>query len=99
MMRGETDRKQAMTDLLVKVEAGEYAPQAMRVRAGLKDSSVAAFTLAFDGSLDAAQALHEAVLPGVEWPEITDVDQRPSGNPARAWLIAILKALITKDET
>jgi hypothetical protein len=31
---------------------------------------------------------------GGEWAEWTDVDLRPSGNPARAWLIAIIRALI-----
>ena len=85
---------------------------------------------AYRGSLDAALALHKAVLPGwwfqvgtcglsddarcapdfnnptngadlerrfdpaVDWAALTDVDQRPSGNLARALLIAILKALM-----
>ena len=66
---------------------------------------------AFYGSLDAAKALHEALLPGWAWkimttnyPEKTSYvvmlkgrkvrDLMASGNqnPARAWLIAILKA-------
>ena len=61
---------------------------------------------AMDGSLDAAKALHDAVLPG--WwfaidgalASVSDMndDDGPffnvtvKGNPARAWLIAILKA-------
>jgi hypothetical protein len=70
---------------------------------------------AYAGSLDAAQALHEAVLPG--WP--STIENMNSGlsrawtnksrglrtlgyigennSPARAWLIAILKALIAEE--
>ena len=75
---------------------------------------------AYHGSLDAAKALHEAVLPehwhatvmlegaaridecGVDgvrrigfhgsWPA------RSESNPARAWLLAILRALIAQEE-
>ena len=36
-------------------------------------------------------------IDGREWPEITDIDQRPSGQPARALLLAILEALIAKE--
>lgn len=88
---------------------------------------------AYEGSLDAAKALHEAVLPGwgyricecyltddaavfpdfncpehgprlratldegFDWFSFTDVDQRPAGNPARALLRSILKALIAQE--
>ncbi len=63
---------------------------------------------AFHGSLDAAKALHEALLPDHEW----QVDSGPSAtvyrfldggpvqftaeddNHARAWLLAVLDALI-----
>lgn len=67
------------------------------------------------GSLDAAKALHEAVLPGWPW----TIENMNSGlsrawvnssrglrtpgyvgesdDPARAWLIAILKALIAEE--
>ena len=64
-------------------------------------------TTAFDGSLDAANALHEALL-GYGWGiasfnmngEVSVMRKRPLDvqygfadmNPARAWLIAILKA-------
>jgi hypothetical protein len=38
-------------------------------------------------------------IDGKEWPEITDVDVRPPGNPARALLLAALNALIAMQET
>jgi hypothetical protein len=71
------------------------------------------------GSLDAAKALHEAVLPnegwGIDW--VTKYPNLMSGGhayravvgwgtlrkgfadtPARAWLLAILSALIAQEE-
>ena len=119
-----TDRKQHLTDLLAKVEAGviphslfdwtdESWPKG--VPASLCDRS-------YHGSLDAAKALHEAVLPGWDYllcsdgsaggeaegpiavvlPDACadhDRDTYDSGsdNPARAWLIAIIKALISME--
>lgn len=57
---------------------------------------------AFHGSLDAAKALHEALLPGCEWGMYSDgtcwvknkfgVFPSKSSSPARAWLLAILHA-------
>jgi hypothetical protein len=79
--------------------------------------------LAFMGSLDAAKALHEAVLPGWrvktileqhsrwyvciyqdmgdDWPKWTPYPQEDAASPtpARAWLIAILQALIAGEDT
>lgn len=71
---------------------------------------------AFCGSLEAANALHEALLPGWEW-EIRKINypkkisyvtlrgkkfrelmKSENQNPARAWLIAILKAYREKME-
>ena len=65
---------------------------------------------AYHGSLDAAKALHDALLPG--WwfaidgalASVSDMndDDGPffnatvKGNPARAWLLAILKAYKSK---
>ena len=59
--------------------------------------------MAYNGSLDAAKALHDALLPGWGWaisadgasvygddPKVYDVDN--AHIPARAWLLAILKA-------
>jgi hypothetical protein len=37
------------------------------------------------------------LVNGREWPEVTDIDQRPPGNPARAWLLAILTAMIEQE--
>lgn len=67
------------------------------------------------GSLDAAKALHEAVLPGrscgitfggeygatVTFPSTWDDMHLSVSNtiPARAWLIAILRALIATPQT
>ena len=68
---------------------------------------------AHHGSLDAALALHEALLPGwiarvttgaaaagvnyshctvEDWNEATEVDANNQPTPARAWLLAVLKA-------
>ena len=70
---------------------------------------------AFNGSLDAAKALHEAVLPGWKWgrqwschmwvepcdlPGRSDRfygEETAASNPARAWLLAIIRALIAKE--
>lgn len=66
-------------------------------------------TMAAGGSLDAAMALHEALFPGWIWNIVSDsatIWQGPpadpmegvqeayvDGNPARAWLLAILRAV------
>jgi hypothetical protein len=112
-----TDRKDALVDLLDKVEAGNFKwnawadPPLDRALMGKVEDS-------YYGSLDAAKALHEAVL--TEW-RVTHAfglisgevakfnlthNEKPStyvraesSNPARAWLIAILKALIAGENT
>jgi hypothetical protein len=69
---------------------------------------------AFSGSIDAAHALHRAVLPGWVWNVVMDgctvwrdypenpmdgvQDEYCEGNPARAWLLAIISALIAQEE-
>jgi hypothetical protein len=68
---------------------------------------------AYRGSIDAARKLHQAVLPGWEW-EIAssdaaavfkgDVLRGPAELaaatcPARAWLLAILSALIAQEQS
>ena len=70
--------------------------------------------MAYRGKLDAAKALHEAVLPGWEcmmklmapcWVDTwkcgdAETTNRPlrgsAADPARAWLLAILEALIAE---
>jgi hypothetical protein len=122
-----TERKDALIELLAKVEAGA-APSQVEWRNAfdsliecrpsehhypmLRDQA----RLAFMGSLDAARALHDAVLPkNDKGPAVyINDDDLPTrwyvsiynnailigegehgSNPARAWLIAILQALIT----
>ena len=76
---------------------------------------------AYNGSLDAAKALHESVLTGCSqysietdptclrvivswWPEWLSGNREIQGvawhedNPARAWLLAIIRALIAQEK-
>ena len=68
--------------------------------------------IAYNGSLDAAKALHEAVIDdynfllGFDWAEVwlpfgSKLHKFNVANidPARAWLIAIIKALIAQEKT
>ena len=109
---------QALHDLMAKVEAGEWwddLPRPAKLHTDL-------CWKAFNGSLDAAKALHDAVLgdgnistPGYMatvymsgkasvWDIISGASHRGEVNapslhaisPARAWLIAILRALIAQ---
>jgi len=104
----------ALQALLERVEAGDWwgdLPRPAYLHTDL-------CWKAFNGSLDAAKALHDAVLPGWHWSlyddngigiyeaqiEVHDWQGEPiSGaskcNPARAWLIAILRALIATADT
>lgn len=65
----------------------------------------------YHGSLDAAKALHEAVLPGyfvnmrfwTSSPTMANVEvgndyEGHAATPARAWLLAILEALISQEQ-
>lgn len=114
--------REALKDLLEKVEAGAFPADMSARDLGLKDvveaTGVPVIRMmfkAFSGSLDAAKALHEAALLGWHF----NVSNEASGDgyvaevfsrndeaishghsetPARAWLIAILKALIAEQE-
>lgn len=109
-----TNQTQALRYLLVKVEAGERGIGLNTVSVFGNTQSAMDAVDAFDGSLDAAKVLHEAVLPGwkfgmhepqpgiyrayvCKWsllrPMPTTYD---AADPARAWLIAILRALIAQ---
>lgn len=69
---------------------------------------------AFEGCLDSAKELHEDVLPGwVTWDashtyfgyevsltnDLLDAKSCVKENPARAWLVAILEAIIKEIDT
>ena len=100
------NRKQALAELIAKVEAGEWPGK--NVLHEINDTYGFDAWRAYDGSLDAAKLLHEAVLPGwfggvsenihghgwYGWVQTNErhMDAR-SDNPARAWLLAILRAL------
>ena len=104
-------RLDALKELAAKVEAGDVdtpdfsamiSRPLMQCKAGE----------AYRGSLDAALALHNAVLPlshaiietaGVaqvswdkDWKNLSDAEIE--GQPARAWLLAILRALIAQEK-
>jgi hypothetical protein len=118
-------RLQALTELRDNVKSGDAQPTVFMnalERGGLHGIS------AFNGSLDAAKALHEAVLPGAVWlVRSSDDEDVRSGRfqqgqflaniwfhenpneggkhfhtwaftPARAWLLAILEALIAREK-
>ena len=103
-------RKQALAELIEKVEAGDRS-------ASLRKTPLKGFGGYYEGclngSLDAAKALHEAVLPdfiaypqaggssaGVRvwsctvenWIEGQEYHGENQPDPARAWLLAILRA-------
>jgi hypothetical protein len=107
-------RKDAMAELIAMVEAGEWPADFLAIDNGIHGVTTATMYSAFSGSLDAAKALHEAVLPDEGW-HVEWVAKYPrlaftpaawcasvgwgtryaayAANPARAWLLAILRAL------
>lgn len=112
------DRQSALPEksdiqiLIEAMEAGLPSPTNWRnfasVQIGDDDNSGPVLAhRAYHGSLDAAKALHEALLPGWEWGRtegniyVTDPRRGsmstkwggPNENPARSWLIAILRAV------
>jgi hypothetical protein len=114
-----TDRKDALVKLLAKVEAGEW--DTVLSFSAFDGKHLTIISQAYKGSLDAAKALHEAVLQGWAWTKGFSIVDAGStfitifleheddskwevfigvdDNPARAWLIAILKALIAGENT
>jgi hypothetical protein len=111
-----TDRKDALVELLAKVEASCLDEVYCLTQHVNGIGMNASMWQAYSGSLDAAKALHEAVLQGWAW----SLYEEDSGeflsivskgynvkiyqanwhtDPARAWLIAILKALIAGEDT
>jgi hypothetical protein len=109
----------ALQELLAKVEAGTVTHVGKKAKwpdfdfegKGYGYHVNANMALAYHGSLDAAKALHEAViddynfLVGVDWvgvwlPFGSTLHNLNVSNtiPARAWLIAIIKALIAQEK-
>lgn len=108
-------RTEALRTLAVKVDAGEWPVDAwshLRIVYPTQWNKIELNARkAFDGSLDAAKALHEEVLPGWDY----CIDSEDDGvavfsdgingvvahndNPARAWLLAIINALIADDRS
>jgi hypothetical protein len=100
-------RRGDLIELLAKVEAGEWDNHGTSWL--FSNDRRHAFS-AFHGDLNAAKALHEAVLPGWGWSYYSDdghflvghptdgkiYEETHNDTPARAWLIAILKALIAE---
>jgi hypothetical protein len=109
MEDGKMTKLEALRTLAAKVEAGEAPENTWRVFGS--DEVLMGFShKAYHGSLDAAKALHESVLPGWDY----CIDSEDDGvavfsdglngvvahneNPARAWLLSILKAMISELE-
>ena len=101
-------RKEALAELIEKVESGKTAK--VRVWYWAVGSRYSVASKAAAGYLDAAKALHEAVLPGWWWKVIhpdpsyvqvgmpgIGVYAAQSEDPARAWLLAILRALYAQE--
>ena len=116
-------RKDALIELRDKVKAGIDPNESAAAMPCQRTTDLT--YLAFRGSLDAAKALHEAVLPGwaisrlTDWPSVgasceiwgthegkdgerwhhhTDGRARADAHTlARAWLLAILEALIAQE--
>ena len=116
-------RRDALTELRDKVRVGEFltGPYSPSQKAFGQSNTRRAHS-AYHGSLDAAKALHDAVLPGWTvnslhqnrkpdngmpangtWscllfrydPAIAHVETK-ANTPARAWLLAIIEALISE---
>ena len=114
-------RRDALAELIAKVESGDGDQGVLEASYGVAEmtGNIGRYTHIVDahhGSLDAAKALHEAVLPKWYWhslhkngvslrgpwfddrddPEASGYlyqDAEITGKPARAWLLAILRAL------
>lgn len=98
-------RHEALTKLLPLVRRGEWS-WVLADAAGLGGHT--AFG-AFSGSMDHAKALHTSLIDGADWafPNSRRIvlshsdfyDVSASGDdPARTWLVAIIMALIAKEE-
>lgn len=103
-------RIEALRELAEKVEAGTLGAGICGPLCGSANIPAQHVIGAFNGWLDKANDLHNAVLPGWSWSvdnsgqvtlwypwiegDAPHVRAGPDSNPARAWLLAILRALI-----
>jgi hypothetical protein len=105
--------KDALRKLVEAVEAGEVGWNRLAATAedAMPPKEAALAATAYSGSLDAAKALHEALLPGWKfgmheprpgvfrayvsvWSALRPMPHTEEADtPARAWLLAILKAV------
>lgn len=106
------ERKQSLEALLASIDAGTEFAKGLRSRVFGHTGNAKLCLDAYIGSLDAAKDLHDAVLPNYRaridigkrfrcWiisPSNAKMDAY-SDSPARAWLIAIIKALIAKEQS
>jgi len=98
--------RRALTRLADAVEAGTIS-QFRNLDSELGKGNGIYGKRAYNGSLDAAKALHEAVLSGWDW-SVDNLGRSPTcasvydgaktisafnTDPARAWLLAIIRAL------
>ena len=107
-----TPNTQALQRLLDAVEAGRVG-QFRNLDSEFGHGNGIHAKRAYNGSLDAAKALHDALLPGYKWGrqwsdhmwvECEDLEGRsdrfygsPDMTPARSWLIATIKALMAQE--
>ena len=95
-------RKEALAELISEVEAGMWP--GTNILHKIDDNYGFNAWRAYAGSLDAAKALHEAVLPGQDWSISPSKSYAGNGfkgeskDPARAWLLAILRALHAQEQ-
>lgn len=101
------NRKQALIELRDKVKVGGLTNDEPNVPPSLY-GQWGYMIHAQRGSLDAAKALHDALLPGWEWrlgpsnAKIYPFNGSPewygmADTPARAWLLAIIEVLIARE--
>lgn len=108
-------RLEALTNLKEAVEVGVWnvISDEPLAESGLRGYTLTIDEIMIEGDLNAAHALHRAVLPDCRvhdfsqyekgWSIVLNGDTPPHffyGNnrcPARAWLLAILSALISKE--
>lgn len=94
------DKLEALKELLAKVEAGalDGEPESQKIAEVAVGGECLSVAEAYMGSLDSAKDLHEAVLPGSIIPVEVACEIIRGPDPARAWLCAILKALIAQEQ-